>query len=104
VLEKSEAWDVCGCPYFHLAELIDRHSPRVVVIMVGTNDLADARGTCQEITRDIVKLHQFCHGRGVRTLALGVPPNEFTGDDDLVSPTLMQSLEIHALNYEANSQ
>jgi len=48
----------------------------VVVIMVGTNDLSYSH-PAEQILSDVQKLHALCHRRGVRTIALPIPPSKY---------------------------
>jgi len=48
----------------------------VAVIMVGTNDLSYAH-PAEQILSDVQKLHALCHRRGVRTIALPIPPSTY---------------------------
>lgn len=51
-------------------------------LQLGTNDLAEANLTGslapESICGAIQQLHQVCHGHGIRTVALPIPPNKFT--------------------------
>lgn len=49
----------------------------VVIIMAGTNDLA-YRHSADDILRNVQQLHSACHARGLRTVALPIPPSEHT--------------------------
>jgi len=52
---------------------IDRDGPfALVMLMAGTNDLA-YRVPPGEIAATVWRLHQLCHARGCRTLAVGIP-------------------------------
>ena len=46
----------------------------LVIILAGTNDLGFNRDS-DEIFHSIRKLHEISHDRGVKTLALGIPPS-----------------------------
>merc|ERR1712039_552926 len=46
----------------------------LVLIMVGTNDLGMGYQS-GDVIKNIKALHQFCHERGVPTVALSLPPN-----------------------------
>ena len=51
-------------------------------LQLGTNDLAEAQLlgelTPESICQAIQQLHQVCHGHGIRTATLPIPPNKFT--------------------------
>lgn len=54
--------------------------PALCIIMLGTNDLSDARRAGEKIAEDIIALHTLCHKHGVATICIEVPPNYGTTD------------------------
>lgn len=80
-LNQGENLDVFARKYPGLAHRLDRQQYDCVLIMLGANDLA-ASYSAEETIESIAALHTLCHKRGVRTVALGVPPNQ---QDILVS-------------------
>jgi len=64
-----------------LGSILEERGPfDLVLIMVGTNDLA--MGVAPDmVLHSIQALHAECHRRGVRTVALGVPQSFFTLED-----------------------
>lgn len=59
-----------------LRRILVEHGPfDVVLIMAGTNDLGDRDIPATAIATTVQALHTACHARGVRTVALSVPPS-----------------------------
>ena len=64
-----------------LGSILEERGPfDLVLIMVGTNDLAMGVAPGM-VLHSIQALHAECHRRGVRTVALGVPQSFFTLED-----------------------
>lgn len=56
-----------------LCRALEVLSPDLALLMAGTNDLGGG-ATAAEILEALQGLHSACHDRGVRTVALSVPP------------------------------
>lgn len=70
---NSSITDVVGLHGTGLARILDDAPSDLVIIMAGTNDMAE--GTRPEIImKDVAQLHAACHKRGVPTIALVPPP------------------------------
>ena len=54
-------------------------------MMVGTNDLPrvmDGEYSMEELQAALQKLHLTCHAKGVPTLALSIPPNTYSTNEE----------------------
>ena len=71
-LDEVEAMDLVQKEWPGLRYHMSRHKYSVVLIMAGTNDLADQMPT-SEIVDNIAKLHGVAHSFGARTIALTMP-------------------------------
>lgn len=50
----------------------------LVILLAGTNDLANGAATAGQITQNLLRLHAVCHECGVvRTLAIGIPSSGY---------------------------
>lgn len=81
--DSSVIRDGVGRKGMGLQAILDSHgSFDLVLIMLGTNDVADfdtdlPSVVSQRIFEDIKRLHVLCHQRGIPTVALSVPENKF---------------------------
>mmetsp|Transcript_89861 Transcript_89861/g.164847 ORF Transcript_89861/g.164847 Transcript_89861/m.164847 type:complete len:593 (-) Transcript_89861:84-1862(-) len=76
-IEHSSIRDACGFEHEGLRRLIRKHRPDVVIIMVGTNDIA-RRAPPLQILQHTFHLHDTCHQDGIQTIALA-PPSAVDG-------------------------
>ena len=79
--------DVCRRKYAGLRHCLEEHRPSLVIIMAGTNDLAEAPDTlwnnkiqtpekeANAILQSLATLHKVCHDAGISTVACSVPPS-----------------------------
>eukprot|EP00750_Incisomonas_marina_P033027 INCI9528.2.p1 GENE.INCI9528.2~~INCI9528.2.p1 ORF type:complete len:647 (-),score=130.09 INCI9528.2:1613-3493(-) len=78
--------DAVGTPYAGLIHALSRGEPYdVCLIMIGTNDLAcvlEKQVSVNHVLKCITKLHQVCHKASVPTLALSIPPNHFSENNE----------------------
>lgn len=56
----------------------------LVIILAGTNDLA-YENDCNVIFRSICAIHDIAHCRGIRTIAVSVPPSAWQQSDENAS-------------------
>ena len=79
-LDGTENVDVCRKVYAglraSLRDITRRGDTCIgVIIMGGTNDLADRGATATEVFTSILALHRVCYDFGIPTISLSVPPN-----------------------------
>jgi lysophospholipase L1-like esterase len=80
----------------------------LVILLAGTNDLG-LGSTAEEITENLVQLHQVCFDNGVtRTIAVGVPPSGYQARDKnaaALAATVNRNLQQYsALSVEQQEQ
>jgi len=75
-IQQDSVTCVCGRTGEGLAHILHTRGPfDLVLIMGGTNDLANASVTPQRIAANLQKLHTTCHDVGTCSVVLSVPPN-----------------------------
>ena len=86
-LEAEWELDVANQPWCGLGALLGRQGNiqqyGLVIIMVGTNDLAELQSCSPDdvsstIAARVRQLHECCHRHGAKTVAVAIPPNHFS--------------------------
>eukprot|EP00668_Euglena_longa_P041945 GGOE01055274.1.p1 GENE.GGOE01055274.1~~GGOE01055274.1.p1 ORF type:complete len:307 (+),score=69.03 GGOE01055274.1:26-946(+) len=72
-----------------LAVQLAQHKYSCCILMAGTNDLGANRGA-DAIFADLKQLHQQCHSRGVRTIAITIPESQFIAQNGMSFPALVR--------------
>lgn len=81
-LDGSSIRDMAGRQGQGLRSILQEFQPiDLVLIMAGTNDLRSGSNGAT-IAANIQALHEACHKKGVRTVALSTPPNSATLSQD----------------------
>ena len=71
--------DVCGCHYSGLTRLLADNNVIGVIIMAGTNDIANHEATPSSVFESLRTLHEIALQNGIqKTIALSIPPNANT--------------------------
>lgn len=94
--------DTFGKPGPGLAVQLGRQKYDVCILMAGTNDLA-ANRTADQILADLKTLHQHCHARGVRTVAISIPESRFISEAFFRIPASMRRKVNRGLNQWAST-
>merc|ERR1719335_852448 len=79
-LDSMQLQDVFGRVGPGLRKLLAEQGPfDLVVIMAGTNDVANPQLPAEEVLRSLKKMHEACWAVGTPTVALSVPESSVTG-------------------------
>ncbi len=70
--------------YSHVMDKISMIQNSLIVILAGVHDLSLDGMTSDVLVDSIIRLHQEAHKRGIRTIALGLPPSHLQEVDHSV--------------------